>query len=35
MHLIEVQGNEAQLEARFDPFLDSANLDAGLVHDLR
>jgi hypothetical protein len=28
-------GDEAQLEARFGPFRDSANLDARLVHDLR
>jgi hypothetical protein len=35
MHPIELQGDEAQLEAHFDPFLDSANLDPGLVHDLR
>jgi hypothetical protein len=26
---------EAQLEARFDPFRDSANLDARSVHSLR
>jgi hypothetical protein len=35
MHPIELQVDEAQLEARFDSFLDSANLDPGLVHDLR
>ena len=28
-------GDEAQLEARFGPFGDSANLDATLVHGLR
>jgi predicted DsbA family dithiol-disulfide isomerase len=28
-------GDEAQLEARFGPFRDSANLDAGSVHGLR
>jgi hypothetical protein len=28
-------GDEAQLEARFGPFGDSANLDARQVHDLR
>ena len=28
-------GEEAQLEARFGPFADSANLDARLVHGLR
>jgi hypothetical protein len=27
-------GDEAQLEARFGPFRDSANLDARLVHGL-
>jgi hypothetical protein len=28
-------GDEAQVEARFDPFIDSATLDARLVHGLR
>ena len=28
-------GDEAQLEAHFSPFGDSANLDARSVHDLR
>jgi hypothetical protein len=28
-------GDEAQVEARFDPFGDSATLGARLVHDLR
>ena len=28
-------GDEAQVEARFGPFGDSANLDARLVHSLR
>jgi hypothetical protein len=28
-------GDEAQVEARFDPFGDSATLDARLVHGLR
>jgi hypothetical protein len=28
-------GDEAQLEARFGPFRDSANLDARSVHGLR
>ena len=28
-------GDEAQLEARFGPIGDSANLDAGSVHGLR
>jgi hypothetical protein len=27
-------GDEAQVDARFDPFVDSANLDVGLVHGL-
>jgi hypothetical protein len=28
-------GDEAQVEARFSPFVDSATLDARLVHGLR
>jgi hypothetical protein len=28
-------GDEAQVEAQFTPFGDSATLDARLVHDLR
>jgi hypothetical protein len=28
-------GDEAQVEAHFNPFRDSANLDATLVHGLR
>ena len=28
-------GDEAQVEARFGPFVDSANLDARLEHGLR
>jgi hypothetical protein len=28
-------GDEAQVEARFSPFGDNANLEARLVHDLR
>jgi hypothetical protein len=28
-------GDEAQVETRFGPFGDSANLDVGLVHGLR
>jgi hypothetical protein len=28
-------GDEAQVDARFGQFRDSANLDASLVHDLR
>jgi hypothetical protein len=34
MHQMVLLGNEAIVEARFDPFGDSANLDARLVHDL-
>jgi hypothetical protein len=30
-----LRGDEAQVEARFGPFGDSANLDARLVHSLR
>ena len=30
-----LQGDEAQLEARFGPFGDSANLDVRKVHGLR
>jgi hypothetical protein len=30
-----ILGDEAQLEARFGPFRDSANLDARSVHGLR
>jgi hypothetical protein len=30
-----LQGDEAQVEARFSPFRDSANLDARLVHGFR
>ena len=30
-----LQGDEAQLEAHFGPFGDSANLDARSVHGLR
>ena len=32
---MELLGDEAQVEARFGPFGDSANLDASLVHGLR
>ena len=32
---IVLLGDEAQVEARFDPFGESANLDARLVHGLR
>jgi hypothetical protein len=35
MHPMEFQDYEAQVEARFGPFGDSANLDARYVHDLR
>jgi hypothetical protein len=30
-----LQGDEAQLEACFDPFRDSTNLDVGWVYSLR
>ena len=33
-HLLVLLGEEAQVEARFSLFRDSANLDARLVHDL-
>ena len=32
---IVLLGDEAQVEAQFDPFGESANLDARLVHGLR
>jgi hypothetical protein len=32
---MELLGDEAQVKARFGPFGDSANLDAGKVHGLR
>jgi hypothetical protein len=32
MHPMVLLGDEAQLDARFGPFGDSANLDARLVH---
>jgi hypothetical protein len=35
MHLIVLLGVEAQVEAHFGPFGDSANLDARSVHNLR
>jgi hypothetical protein len=35
MNSIRLLGDEAQVEARFDPFGDSATLDARLVHGLR
>ena len=35
MHPMVPLGYEAQVEARFGPFGESANLDARLVHDLR
>ena len=35
MHPVVLLGDEAQLEARFGPFEDSANLDARLAHGLR
>jgi hypothetical protein len=34
IHLMIILGDEAQVVARFDPFGDSANLDAILVHGL-
>jgi hypothetical protein len=35
MHPLVLLGNEAQVEARFSPFVDSANLDTRNVHGLR
>jgi hypothetical protein len=35
MHPMELLDDEAQVEARFGPFGDSANLDARYVHGLR
>jgi hypothetical protein len=35
MHPMEFQDDEAQVEARFGPFGDSANLDARYVHGVR
>jgi hypothetical protein len=35
MQPMELLDDEAQVEARFGPFGDSANLDAWYVHDLR
>ena len=35
MHPMVPLGDEAQVQARFCPFGDSANLDARLVHGLR
>jgi hypothetical protein len=34
MHLVVLLRDEAQVEARFGPFRDSANLDAKSVHGL-
>jgi hypothetical protein len=34
MHPMVLLGDKAQLEARFGPFRDSANLEAGSVHSL-
>jgi hypothetical protein len=34
-HTLVPLGEEAQVEAHFEPFRDSANLDARLVHGLR
>jgi hypothetical protein len=33
--MMVVLGDEAQAEARFGPFINRANLDSRLVHDLR
>jgi hypothetical protein len=35
MHPMELLDDEAQVEARFGPFGDSANLDERYVHGLR
>jgi hypothetical protein len=35
MHLMVIRGDEAQVEARFGLFGDSANLDARWMHSLR
>ena len=35
MHPIVILGDEDQVETRFGPFEDSANLDTRLVHGLR
>jgi hypothetical protein len=34
-HPVVLLGDDARVEARFDPFGDSANLDGRLVHGLR
>jgi hypothetical protein len=34
MHLMVLLGDEAQVEGRFNPFGDSANLDARWMHGL-
>jgi hypothetical protein len=34
MHLMELLGDDAQVEACYGPFGDSANLDAGYLHVL-
>ena len=34
MHPMVLLGDEAEVEAHFDPFGDSANLDSRLVHSL-
>jgi hypothetical protein len=34
MHLMVLLGDEAQVEAHFGPFGDSANLDTRYVHNL-
>jgi hypothetical protein len=35
MHPMVLLGDEAQVQARFSPFADSANLDAIQLHSLR
>jgi hypothetical protein len=35
MHPMVLLGDEAQVDARFGPLVDSANLDVTLVHGLR
>jgi hypothetical protein len=35
MHTMELLGDLGHVESHFDPFADSANLDARLLHGLR
>jgi hypothetical protein len=35
MHMMELLGDMGHVGSRFGPFVDGANLDARLVHDLR